>query len=528
MIKSIFKHNNIPFFIIGGQVHNSSAYNRQEMETAWKALELLHANTAEAPVYWSQVEPREGKFNFDELDQLILDAREHRLNLILLWFATWKNGSMQYAPEWVKSDPERFKRVTTHAGNTLWVLSSHSEANWQADCNAFCALLAHLKEFDTVKTVIGIQVENEPGILGAVRDHGAEAEAEFNAPAPDILIKSLHQANEGVIYKTWKSSGGHAQGSWQDLFGPNAAEYFTAWSIASYIGRLAEAGKAVYELPMYANAWLREQGWRRPGETYPSGGPVSSVLDLWKWAAPRLDLLAPDIYVDTPDTYREICGAYTRPDNLLFVPESGRSEANSVNLFEAVVKYNAIGYAVFGVESLIAPDGTVRPEYQSLVESMQCLSAIQLGIFQYWGAGMMHAVTQRESMSEQLFDFGQYLGLARFDSASGGSQVTDFRHQPVTHKQRGRGLIISAPARTFYLVGGGYSLYLRPKRSEEAAFSKAHENFDGPLTQYLRVEEGHYNEFGDFVPDRVRNGDEITGGLWVSPDVGVVRAILTA
>ena len=87
--------------------------------------------------------------------------------------------------------------------------------------------------------------------------------------------------------------------------------------------------------------------------------------------------------------------------------------------------------------------------------------------------------------------------------------------------------MICAPARTFYLVGAGYTLYLRPKRSEEAAFSKAHENFDGPLTQYLRVEEGHYNEFGDFVPDRVRNGDEITGGLWVSPDVGVIRAILT-
>ena len=35
-------------------------------------------------------------------------------------------------------------------------------------------------------------------------------------------------------------------------------------------------------------------------------------------------------------------------------------------------------------------------------------------------------------------------------------------------------------------------------------------------------------QFGDFIPDRVRNGDEITSGLWVSPDAGVVRAILTA
>ena len=354
MIKSIFKRNSIPYFVVGGQVHNSSAYNLQEMETAWKALSLLHANTAEVPVYWSQVEPREGKFNFDELDQLILEARKRELNLILLWFATWKNGSMQYAPEWVKSDPERFQRVTTHAGNTLWVLSSHSETNWQADCKAFCAMLAHLKEFDAAKTVVGIQVENEPGILGAVRDHSPAAEAEFNAAAPDALIQRLQQAKDGAVYKTWKASGGHSQGAWQDLFGPFAAEYFTAWSVAGYIGRLAEAGKAIYNLPMYANAWLQENGWRRPGESYPSGGPVSGVLDLWKWAAPQLDLLAPDIYVETPDTYREICAAYTRPDNPLFVPESGWSEANAVNLFEAAARYNAIGYAVFGVESLFA------------------------------------------------------------------------------------------------------------------------------------------------------------------------------
>jgi len=49
VIKSLFSRNGIPFFVLGGQVHNSSAYRLAEMETAWKALDVLKANTAENP-----------------------------------------------------------------------------------------------------------------------------------------------------------------------------------------------------------------------------------------------------------------------------------------------------------------------------------------------------------------------------------------------------------------------------------------------------------------------------------------------
>jgi hypothetical protein len=40
------------------------------------------------------------------------------------------------------------------------------------------------------------------------------------------------------------------------------------------------------------------------------------------------------------------------------------------------------------------------------------------------------------------------------------------------------------------------------------------------------VDEGHFNEQGEFVVDRRRNGDEHDTGLWVEADTGVVRAIL--
>lgn len=95
-ISRVFKVNGKPFFPLGGQVKNSSGYNPEELETAWKALEYIRANTVEIPVFWEQVEPIEGQFDFSVVDKLIEEARKRNLRLILLWFATWKNGHMKY------------------------------------------------------------------------------------------------------------------------------------------------------------------------------------------------------------------------------------------------------------------------------------------------------------------------------------------------------------------------------------------------------------------------------------------------
>jgi beta-galactosidase GanA len=164
----LFYVNGRPFFPLGGQVHNSSAYTLLGLDTAWKALEALHANTAEIPVYWEQVEPREEEYDFHQIDDLLTAARQRELKLVLLWFGTWKNGMMKYTPEWVKDNPQRFRRVTTPDGVSIAVLSPHGGATWEADCRAFCALMRHLKDQDeNEQTVIAVQVENEPGTLGS-------------------------------------------------------------------------------------------------------------------------------------------------------------------------------------------------------------------------------------------------------------------------------------------------------------------------------------------------------------------------
>jgi beta-galactosidase GanA len=188
-ITRIFTVDGRPFFPLGGQARNSSGYNDAESEAAFRALRLVGGNTLEIPVYWEQVEPEEGRFDFAAVDALLARGRQEGVSLVLLWFGTWKNGDMDYVPAWVKTNPGRFRRVISPTGKDLWVLSSHCAANFEADRRAFVELCRHLQAADGAqRTVIAVQVENEPGILGSDRDYSAEAQAVFDSPVPADLL----------------------------------------------------------------------------------------------------------------------------------------------------------------------------------------------------------------------------------------------------------------------------------------------------------------------------------------------------
>ncbi len=534
-VKRPFTINGQPFFPIGGQARNSSGYHIAEADTAFRAVQLIHGNTLEIPVYWEQIEPEEGRFDWASVDALLARARQDGIRLVLLWFATWKNGDMDYAPAWVKTNPQRFQRVIASTGKSTWVLSSHCPENLLADQKAFVALCRHLKEHDSdERTVIALQVENEPGILGSDRDYGPTGQAAFDSAVPTELLARIQAAGQGRIYELWQQAGSHTCGSWGEVFGATGGELLTAWSIATYIDRIAEAGKAVYDIPMYINVWLGEGGWRVPGESYPSGGAVSKVLDIFKWFTPHIDLIAPDIYVGDSRGYEAMCAAYNRPDNPLFVPESAPGGSNPWLMFRALADYDAVGYAFFAIEHIVAADGSLRPEFQPLADSFRCAVAVVPLLLQYQGSGRIHAVVQEENLGAIPLYLDGWLGLVDFSDDQGHWMPKDWRHmpprvaaQPQSGPQRGRGLIFQANRNEFYLIGGGYRLYLRPllppEQMRDATLSSTF-----MLTRqahYVSIDEGHFDVGGQFVIDRRRNGDEIDGGVWVEPDVGVVRAI---
>ncbi len=527
-LNRIFTVNGQPFFPLGGQARNSSGYNDQESVAAFRAVNLINGNTLEIPVYWGQIEPQEGVYDFASVDILLLNARHYELKLVLLWFGTWKNGNMDYVPAWVKTDPERFRRVLSPTGKAVWVLSSHCQANLEADRRAFVALCQYLRVADqTEHNVIALQVENEPGILGSDRDYGPDGQAVFEGSVPAELFAQMRLAGKGKVFDTWQEVGGRRGGTWTKVFGWAAGEMMTAWSIARYIDSIAGAGKAFYDIPMYINVWLGEQGWRIPGESYPSGGAVGRTLDIYKWFTPHIDLIAPDIYIGDDRGYQAMCELYGRDDNPLFIPESAPGGSNVWNLFRALGDYNAIGYAFFAVEHILAEDNSLRPDHQLLADSFRCAAAAIPLLLAYQGTGKIHTVVQEENLGVQTLELEGWLGVAEF-----GEFYKDWRHRdPVSPGQRrGRGLVIQVSPNEFYLVGAGFRLVLRPILPPEQSLdiSVSRENFLHGLAHYVSVEEGHFNDAGQFVMDRERNGDEIDNGVWVEASVNVVRVLMTA
>jgi len=227
-----------PYLVLGAQIGNSSAWP-SVLPKVWQAVEAMHVNTVEAPVYWEQIEPRPGSFDWTNVDALIEGARTHHLHLILLWFGTWKNGNDHYVPQWVKRDPQHFPRMINSAGAPLDVLSANAPANMEADRKAFSALMHHLAEKDgSEHTVLMMQVENESGGIGSARDFSPASNREFAGQVPPELTL------------------GRKAGTWTEVFPGNADEAFQAWHVARYVNAVAEAGKREFNIPFYCNVWL--------------------------------------------------------------------------------------------------------------------------------------------------------------------------------------------------------------------------------------------------------------------------------
>jgi beta-galactosidase GanA len=178
--------------ILGGGLGNSSASSARYMAPLWPLLKRMHLNTVLAPVSWELIEPVEGVFHWDSVDDLISAARANDLKLVLLWSGAWKNSMSTYAPAWVKRDQQRFPRALLPNGQPLDILSAFSSKTRDADARAFAALLRHIRDVDSEQnTVLMMQVENEIGLLPCARENGPAANRAFHDPVPSAVIRWL-------------------------------------------------------------------------------------------------------------------------------------------------------------------------------------------------------------------------------------------------------------------------------------------------------------------------------------------------
>ena len=488
-----------PYLILGGQIHNSSAW-RIELPQVWESMGALHANTIEAPVYWEQFEPHEGRFDFTNVDELVEGARAHNLRVVLLWFGTWKNGNMHYVPAWVKTDIKRFPRVIRPDGEPIDVLSPLSRNTLEADKAAFATLMRHLKQIDIEQhTVLFIQVENESGNIGSARDNSSEANRKFAGAVPSDLVAIAHKQ----------------PGTWAQVFEADADEMFQFYYQAKYINEIVAAGKAEFPVPCYINVWLDyppaelpQRQMDMPGVGYPSGGAVQKLVALWRAVAPSIDVIAPDIYSDDSQFYRETMRAYNRPDNPLLIPETGRSDSFAKFFFYALGS-GAIGFSPFGVDksgwNILGDE-----PWKAHAHNFELIAPMSREIAQLEFDGKLKTAVEEPGQTSQEVDFGQWQATVAY-----GFPQPDGRRAPGTKDAHGAALIARLGPDEFLVTGVDASVSF---------------HLPGKLpwirSEIITAEQGVYQN-GEWKVEKLWNGDETDRGLSFHDKPEIVRVRLS-
>lgn len=454
-----------PFLMIAGELHNSTASSVDYLETIWPKLNEMNLNTVLATVSWELLEPEEGSYDFTLVDAIINGARENNLQLVIVWFGSWKNGESSYVPMWVKRDTDRFFRVKRKDGASVETISPFCEEAKIADARAFRELMKYVRETDHDHTVVMVQPENEVGIFQDI-DYNPQALDKYNQEVPGGLIdymKDNKSALKEALRSVWGQYGFKNEGTWSEVFGdtPSSKEFFMAWQYASYINHVAEEGKEEHPLPMFVNAWIVQKPGDLPG-VYPNGGPVSRVMDIYKAAAPAIDIISPDIYLPN---FKEIVAMYHRPDNPLLVPESTLDAGRA---FYSFATHDAICYSPFAIEDGVH-DFLFKQSYAVLHEISHLIT-------RYQGTGKMIGILKEENEKEQIVSFGNYRLRVEYEN----------------HQEPAYGLIIRTKEDEFIVAGMNFRVFF---------------SYEGNKVAYIgQVWEGRYQD-EEWIPGRLLNGD---------------------
>ena len=435
-----------PMLLLAGELGNSSASSEQDIENVFPKLKRIGLNTVLVPAYWDLIEPEEGKFDFSLIDKTITEARKHDMKVVFLWFGAWKNSMSCYAPLWFKSDYKKYPRCYTETGKPLEIASPFSENVFKADSKAFVKLMSHIKDFDSKEnTVIMTQVENEIGMLESARDHSKTANKLFDSAIPDKLKQYLKRNTKTLhpwLKEKWEMAGGKTEGTWEEVFGKDifTDEIFMAWQYAAYVEKMIQKGREVYNLPMYVNAAMNSRN-RKPGE-YPSAGPLAHLIDIWKCAAPSIDLLAPDLY---DNGFVDWVAQYKLHNNPLFIPEIKLEPNDGVRAFYVFGQHDAIGFSPFSIED--APDDgnyKLTKAYTKLDELMPLIT-------KYQGKEQMKGILFDQANKEKNIEWdGITLSCKHFFTLPWDARATDGSVWP-----EGGGIIIKLNKLEYLVAGSG-------------------------------------------------------------------------
>jgi hypothetical protein len=251
-----------------------------------------------------------------------------------------------------------------------------------------------------------------------------------------------------------------------------------------------------------------------PNRPQPRGGgrPQPEVGNIWKVAAPAIDIRSPDLYSPNlpmwVDWYQESYAG----ENPLFIPETD-GNTGTYHVFYVMGQHDAMGFSPFAIDEYSLPRPVVKtmePADLPLARSYGILAQLAPVILENQGKGKMAGVVVGAGEAPQKIALGSYVLEVSYPRrfrapapAAAAAPPPAFASVSLeaTELPDRTGALFIALGPDEYLVAGSGPLEVR--------FSP---NTPGELLAgILSIEEGAYVD-GRWVPGRRLNGDENGGG----------------
>jgi hypothetical protein len=263
---------------------------------------------------------------------------------------------------------------------------------------------------------------------------------------------------------------------------------------------------------MYVNNALRDplEPMAPWNGSFASGGPTYDAIDIYKAAAPHIDLAAPDIYDPNSNKFAATLDRFQRRDNPLMMPEMGNS-SNYVRYAYLVLGRGSLGFSPFGIDYTgysNFPLGSKLTD-KTMVEPFGKIYAAFRPMERQWAKwafeGRTYGVAESDERTKQTVALKNWKATVSFREWQMGDQPDsqDKKDFPPDTESPNGGVAIAQIGDNEFVVIGQHA---------RVKIDGAGVN-DGKPTMFARVEEGYFDPSGKWIMERNWNGDQVDSGL---------------
>lgn len=190
-----------PFLMLGAQLRTDffiQLDNKQldELDKYFEYARSLNVTVVQVPISWRDIEPKKNSYTDAYVKAFIDYCVKYKMKLEILWFGAWMCGySVEgYLPSYVTEFEEQYPSYKPEAAFNGWLgkhyyLIPNTPELLERETKALKFMMDSIYEYDSMnggrKTVIGIQIENEPDMLATRHnnEHGFTPEQIW----PDLI-----------------------------------------------------------------------------------------------------------------------------------------------------------------------------------------------------------------------------------------------------------------------------------------------------------------------------------------------------